>query len=78
MLVANRIDVSSIHFNLIGTVISVGLITACVCYFAFVSTLRGMTPSDKVIAVVCVSIVWFMYTVINIRVYASRIGMRSM
>lgn len=78
--VANRIDASSIRFNLIGTVISAGLTSACVGYLTIASTLRGLAPfpnAGTVFVAAVGSIAWFACTVFNIRGYARRIDERS-
>lgn len=78
--VANRIDASSIRFNLIGTVISAGLTSVCAGYLTIASTLRGLAPfpnAGTVFIVACGSVAWFACTVFNIRGYAKLIDERS-
>lgn len=78
--VANRIDASSIRFNLIGTVISAGATSVCVGYLTVASCLRGLAPFPNA-GLMCVaavgSIAWFAFTVCNIHGYAKRINENS-
>lgn len=76
----DRIDASSIRFNLLGTVISTGVFSVCVGYFSFAAALRGIIafPSAGVMALVSGgSIMWFAHTVYNIREYSLRIDARN-